>query len=197
VSSPLSLEFVMSATRVADLPPTDGEIAVVGRSNVGKSSLINALANRKALAKVSKTPGRTQLLNLFEFGDGTTLMDLPGYGYAKVPGHVRATWGPMIEGYLLGRDHLTTVLGLVDAEVGPTPIDVNTLEWLAANDLPVRVVATKHDKVKSSKRDKRKKELAERCGMSTKDILWVSASSGVNVAELRGRILEWVRPPTE
>ena len=184
----------MSGTRVADLPPTEGELAIVGRSNVGKSSLINALANRKGLAKVSKTPGRTQLLNLFSFGDGTTLMDLPGYGYAKVPGHVRAQWGPMIEGYLLEREHLHTVLVLVDAEVGPTPIDVNTLEWMAANDLPLRVVATKHDKVKSSKREKRRKELAERCGMSTKDILWVSASNGVNIAELRGRILVWVRP---
>jgi GTP-binding protein len=100
----------------------------------------------------------------------------------------------MIEGYLLGREHLRTVLVLVDAEVGPTPIDVNTLEWMSANDLPVRVVATKHDKVKSSKRDKRRKELAERCGMRTQDILWVSASSGVNIPELRGRMMEWVKP---
>ena len=193
-ASPLQLEFVMSATRLDDLPETEGEIAVVGRSNVGKSSLINALANRKNLAKVSKTPGRTQLLNLFAFRDGTTLMDLPGYGYAKVPGRVRATWGQMIEGYLLGRDHLHAVLVLVDAEVGPTPIDVNTLEWLAANDLPIRVVATKHDKVKSSVRDRRRKQLAEGCGMSPKEILWVSAATGVNIAELRGRILEWVTP---
>jgi GTP-binding protein len=192
----LQLEFVMSATRAADLPPTKGEIAVVGRSNVGKSSLINALANRKALAKVSKTPGRTQLLNLFAFGDGTTLMDLPGYGFAKVPARVRATWGEMIEGYLLERDGLRTVMVLVDAEVGPTPIDVNTLEWLAANDLPVKVVATKHDKVKSSRRDRRRKELAEGCGLRPQDVLWVSASTGVNIPELRNRIVEWVTPPS-
>jgi GTP-binding protein len=192
----LQLEFVTSATRAADLPPTKGEIAVVGRSNVGKSSLINALANRKALAKVSKTPGRTQLLNLFAFGDGTTLMDLPGYGFAKVPARVRATWGEMIEGYLLERDGLRTVMVLVDAEVGPTPIDVNTLEWLAANDLPVKVVATKHDKVKSSRRDRRRKELAEGCGLRPQDVLWVSASTGVNIPELRNRIVEWVTPPS-
>jgi GTP-binding protein len=194
---PLRLEFVMSATRVADLPPTAGEIAVVGRSNVGKSSLINALANRKGLAKVSKTPGRTQLLNLFAFEDGTTLMDLPGYGFAKVPARVRATWGEMIEGYLLERDGLHAVMVLVDAEVGPTPIDVNTLEWLSANELPVKVVATKHDKVKSSRRDRRRKELAEGCGLRTQDILWVSASTGVNIAELRTRLAEWIRPPSE
>jgi GTP-binding protein len=191
-TAPLSLSFVMSATRVADLPPTDGEIAIVGRSNVGKSSLINALANRKQLAKVSKTPGRTQLLNLFAFGDGTTLMDLPGYGYAKVPGSVRATWPEMIEGYLLGREHLDVVLVLVDAEVGPTPIDVSTIGWLQDSGLNVRIVATKSDKVKSSKRVKRKKELAEGCGLEPKDILWVSAAKNVNVVELRGRIREWL-----
>jgi GTP-binding protein len=85
---------------------------------------------------------------------------------------------------------------LVDAEVGPTPIDVNTLEWLAANDLPVKVVATKHDKVKSSRRDRRRKELAEGCGLRPQDVLWVSASTGVNIPELRNRIVEWVTPPS-
>jgi GTP-binding protein len=193
-SRPLPLEFVTSATRLADLPPTEGEVAVVGRSNVGKSSLINALANRNALAKVSKTPGRTQLLNLFSLGDGTTLMDLPGYGYAKVPAHIRARWPEMIEGYLLGREGLRAVLVLVDAEVGPTAIDVTTLEWLASHGLPVRVVATKHDKVKPSKRDRRRKDLAQGCGLRVQDVLWVSAASGVNIPELRRRILEWVRP---
>jgi GTP-binding protein len=182
----------MSATRVDDLPPTDSEVAVVGRSNVGKSSLINALANRNQLAKVSKTPGRTQLLNLFAFDDGTTLMDLPGYGYAKVPGRIRAGWPQMIEGYLLGREGLGVVLVLVDAEIGPTPLDVNTIEWLRDSDLDVRIVATKSDKVKSSKRVKRKKELAAACGLEVRDVLWVSAAKNVNIVELRGRIREWM-----
>jgi len=192
--SPLRLEFVMSAARVADLPATEGEIAVVGRSNVGKSSLINALANRNQLARVSKSPGRTQLLNLFAFGDGTTLMDLPGYGFAKVPGRVRSTWPAMIEGYLLGREGLNTVMLLIDAEIGPTALDITTIEWLADNDLPTQIVATKHDKVKPSRRDKRRKELAEGCGLTPKDILWVSAAKNVNIAELRRRARDWVRP---
>src|SRR6478672_11629450 len=114
---PLPLRFVMSGTRVEDLPPTRGEVAIVGRSNVGKSSLINAVANRKGLAKVSKTPGRTQLLNLFELPDGTTVMDLPGYGFANAPASVRKTWPEMIDGYLLGREELHAVIVLVDAEV--------------------------------------------------------------------------------
>jgi len=177
---------------VEDLPPTTAELAIVGRSNVGKSSLINALANRNQLAKVSKTPGRTQLLNLFDAGDGTTLMDLPGYGYAKAPGNVRAGWGPMIEGYLLRREGLREVLVLIDAEVGPTPLDVQTLEWLGAGGLSIRVVATKHDKVRPARRDKRRRELADGCGMRPQDILWVSAAKNVNIAELRGRIRAWL-----
>ena len=190
---PLQLQFVMSATRVEDLPPTEGEVAVVGRSNVGKSSLVNALANRNQLAKVSKTPGRTQLLNLFEMGDGTTLMDLPGYGFAKVPGRIRADWPKMIEGYLQRRENLASVMVLIDAEIGPTPLDVSTLAWLRELDVPIRVVATKQDKVKSSKRDKRKRDLAEGCGLATREVLWVSASKNVNIVELRRRVRDWVR----
>ena len=89
MTSPLALEFVKSARHLADLPATDAEVAFVGRSNVGKSSLVNALANRKQLAKVSNTPGRTQLINLFQRREGGTLVDLPGYGYAKVPDRER------------------------------------------------------------------------------------------------------------
>ena len=195
VDRPFSLEFVMSAPNVAELPATKGEIAVVGRSNVAKSSLINALANRKQLAKVSKTPGRTQLLNLFTFPDGTSVMDLPGYGYASVPARVRANWPAMIEGYLLGRENLRAVLLLIDAEIGPTKNDLETLDWLRSHDLTLRFVATKHDKVKPSKRDQRKKDLAERSGIDPKDILWVSADKHVNVDVLRTRIKEWLADP--
>lgn len=182
----------MSAPRVADLPPTGAELAIVGRSNVGKSSLLNALANRRDLAKTSKTPGRTQLLNLFAVDDERTIVDLPGYGYAKVPARVRATWPEMIEGYLLGREELVGVILLIDGEIGPTASDVNTLEWMADQDLVHHVVATKHDKVKSSRREKRKKELAEGCGLDPRTVLWVSASSGVNIDELRRRVLGWL-----
>ena len=193
---PLQLRFVTSAPDVADLPPTRAELAVVGRSNVGKSSLINALANRRDLAKTSKTPGRTQLLNLFELGDGRSIVDLPGYGFAEVPAKVRARWPEMIEGYLLGRDELRAVVVLVDAAVGPTANDLETLGWLRSHDLPVKVVATKHDKVKPSKRDARRRELAERCALPTGEVLWVSAAKRVNIDELRRRVLTWLDDPT-
>jgi GTP-binding protein len=191
---PLQLRFVTSAPGVGHLPPTRGEIAIVGRSNVGKSSVINAVANRKGLAKVSKTPGRTQLLNLFELPDGTSVLDLPGYGFANAPAHVRAGWPAMIEGYLLGRENLHAVVLLIDAEVGPTGNDRETLAWLRTHGLPVQVVATKHDKVRPSRRDARRAELAEGCELSPAEVLWVSAAKGTNIEELRGRMLRWIAP---
>ncbi len=192
--APVPLRFVKSAPRVADLPTSDREIAVVGRSNVGKSSLINAFANRTRLAHVSKTPGRTQLINLFEVSPGVTVVDLPGYGYAKVPGRVRADWGQMIEGYLLGRDCLQMVMVLVDGEIGPTKLDVQMLEWLRSNEVPHQVVATKSDKVKSAKKATRKKELAAGCMLEPGDIVWVSASKGIGIEPLQDLIRSWLAP---
>ena len=193
--APLQLRFVLSAPDVAELPPTEAELAIVGRSNVGKSSVINALANRRDLAKTSKTPGRTQLLNLFALPDGRTLMDLPGYGFAEVPAKVRARWPAMIEGYLLGREQLRAVVVLIDAAVGPTANDLETLGWLRAHDLPVQLVATKHDKVKPSKREARRAELCDRCGVPRGDVLWVSSAKGVGIDELRRRVLGWLDEP--
>lgn len=192
MSQPLQLEFVTSADRLDRLPPTTAEVAVVGRSNVGKSSLLNAVAQRKDLAKTSKTPGRTQLLNCFSLREGGTVIDCPGYGYAKTPKHVRAGFQPMIEGYLLGRDELSMVAVLVDGEIGPTSLDVQMIDWLSANALPHTIIATKHDKVKSKAREKRKRDLAEGCGVEKGDVLWVSAHNGVNVDVLRDRIRGWL-----
>jgi GTP-binding protein len=185
MSSPLALEFRVSAAKLAQLPDSPREVAFVGRSNVGKSSLINALANRRQLARVSNTPGRTQLINLFTLPGGGTVVDLPGYGYAKAPGAVRAGWRDMIEGYLLGRENLHMVFVLVDGEIGPTPLDVQMFEWLRDNEIPHTVVATKWDKVKSSKRDTRKRELAAGCQLEPGDIVYVSAAKNVNLDRLR------------
>jgi len=191
-SPPLQLEFVTSADRLDRLPPTTAEVAVVGRSNVGKSSLLNAIANRNALAKTSKTPGRTQLLNCFALREGGTVIDCPGYGYAKAPKSVRAGFGPMIEGYLLGREELTMVAVLVDGEIGPTKLDVQLLDWLRASALPHTVIATKHDKVKSKARDKRKTEVAHGCGLDRSDVVWVSAAKNVNVDRVRDLFRMWL-----
>ena len=183
-----------SAAKVETLPPAVCEIALIGRSNVGKSSLVNALANQKQLAKVSKTPGRTQLINQFALPDGTTVVDLPGYGYANAPKQARATWGRMTERYLLERAGLELILVLVDGEIGPTKLDIAMFEWLRDHDLRFAVIATKHDKVKSSQRQKRKRELAAGCGVAERDVTWVSAAKGVNVDQLRDRIHRWLHP---
>ncbi len=187
-SSPLQLTFVKSATDVRDLPFTQVEVAMVGRSNVGKSSLINALANHRQLAHVSTTPGRTQLLNLFEQPDGPFVMDLPGYGYAKVPDRLRSTWQAMIEGYLLERESLRLIFTLSDGEIGPTKLDVGLLDWVRSHELPIQIVATKLDKVKATKLGARKQELAAACGVTTADVLWVSADKGTGIQEMRALI---------
>ncbi len=196
VSKPLALRFVTSADRLDRLPPTTAEVTVVGRSNVGKSSLLNALANRRDLAKTSKTPGRTQLLNCFELEPhdsvAGTFVDCPGYGYAKTPKSVRDGFQPMIEGYLLGRDELRMVGVLVDGEIGPTKLDVLLLEWLRHHEVPHAIIATKHDKVKAKVREKRKRDLAEGCGVERGEVLWVSAHNGINIDVLRDRIRQWL-----
>jgi GTP-binding protein len=192
LAPPIQLRFVMSATNVDQLPATRAEVAVVGRSNVGKSSLLNVLARRKSLAKTSKTPGRTQTLNLFEVREGATVVDCPGYGYAVASKTTRASWQPMIERYLLERQELTMVLLLVDGEIGPTKSDEQMLEWLRANLLPHTVIATKHDKVKPSQRDKRTRELAALCMLEPSDVVWVSATKETGIDQLRDLVRLWL-----
>jgi GTP-binding protein len=199
MSSPLDLRFVLSADDLDRLPATPAEVAVVGRSNVGKSSLLNALANRTNLAHVSKTPGRTRLLNCFTVGPPDpggaavpTVVDCPGYGYASVSKTTRAAWQGMIEDYLLGRDQLTMVMALIDGEIGPTKLDLQMLDWLRGHALPHTVVATKHDKVRSSQREKRKRALAEDCDLERGDVVWTSASKGVGIDRLRDLTRLWL-----
>ena len=192
MASPLPLQFVLSAGDIGDLPDSRAEVAVVGRSNVGKSSLVNAIAGRNALARVSKTPGRTRLLNCFELGSGATLVDCPGYGYAEASKAARASWQAMMEHYLLQREQLAMVIVLVDGEIGPTTLDLQLLDWLRDNELPHTVVATKHDKVKSSHRPRRAKEVAAACRLLPDDVVWVSAVKGTGVDRLRGLVQLWL-----
>lgn len=192
MTAPLSLAFVTSADDVATLPPSPAEVAIVGRSNVGKSSLLNALAGRKQLARTSKTPGRTQLLNCFALGERGTVVDLPGYGWAKASATSRDAWQRRMRRYLTERDPLVMTMLLVDGEVGPTKLDVEMLAWLRANEVPFTVVATKHDKVRSSRRERRRRDLATGCEVDPRAVVWVSASTGVNIDRLRGLVRSWL-----
>lgn len=196
MSPPLRLTFIQSASRTDQLPASPAEVAFVGRSNVGKSSLVNAIANRKQLARVSNTPGRTQLINLFEVESTRpvkgTMVDLPGYGFAKAAKTITRGWPAMIEGYLLERPNLAMVFVLVDGAIGPTTLDVQMLDWLRYNGVAHTVVATKFDKVKSSKQATRKKELAAGCQLDQGDVVWVSASKGDGIDTLRSLVRTWV-----
>lgn len=186
--SPLRLEFLRSSSGLADLPASVAELAVVGRSNVGKSSLLNALAHRKSLARTSKTPGATRSINVYELDEGAQgrwLVDLPGYGYAKVSAAERTRWQHMIEGYLTRRETLRGALVLIDAEVGPTALDLQTVEWLDHIGLDLHLVATKIDKVRPSKSKKRRTELVSKLGVARSEVVWVSAHSGTGIGELR------------
>ncbi|MBI4423668.1 MAG: ribosome biogenesis GTP-binding protein YsxC [Elusimicrobia bacterium] len=180
--------FLLSETDPARLGPCAAELAFVGRSNVGKSTLLNALCGRE-LARVSRTPGRTRTINVFLAGRDRWLVDLPGYGFAHGPAAEAARWSGMLESYLAGRPSLRTVFALVDAEVGPTKLDLQMLGWLKSRSLRWRAIATKTDRVRPSRRQARRLEVARGLGLAPADIGWVSASAGDGIRELRGEAL--------
>ena len=191
MAGPLALSFVSSYPHAHRMPATVAEIALVGRSNVGKSSLLNSLAQRKQLARTSKTPGATRLLNAFELGaegSGRWVVDLPGYGFAKASKAEQGRWSSMAEGYLANREPLRGVLHLIDGEIGPTSLDLQTVDWLDSLDLPVTYVATKADKVRPSRRGARKAELAAKLGADRGTVHWTSAAKGTGIAELRSLV---------
>lgn len=183
--------FLMSAPSVAECPPGDRpEFAFAGRSNVGKSSLLNALCGRRGLARTSRTPGRTQLLNAFDITlagpAGVRLevrcMDLPGYGYAAARREVREGFGPMVEGYLRERSALRALVLLVDARRGEiTDLDHALLELATAHGRPALLVATKIDKLGASERGLVRRRLAATVGVRPRDVLLTSASDHVGL----------------
>jgi len=162
-----SAEFIKSATNPGNYPPPElAEIAFAGRSNVGKSSLINVLVNRKSLVRTSSTPGRTQLLNFFNINTGSfSLVDLPGYGFAKVPLSVKKAWGPMMRTYLETRESLKAVVFILDIRRVPREEDIQMLDWLEEFEVPTIPVITKIDKLKRGQRDKPLKEIAAATGL--------------------------------
>lgn len=178
-------EFVTSAVAPRQYPPPDHpEIAFAGRSNVGKSSLINKLVNRKRLVKTSNTPGRTQLINFFLINDALSLVDLPGYGYARVPTAVQKQWGPMVETYLSSRPTLEGVLIVVDIRRVPGPEEHDLVRWLDHHERPYRVVVTKADKLSRNKQVRPLRVIGDAFGRRGGDLLTVSARTGEGVANV-------------
>jgi GTP-binding protein len=170
-------EFVTSAVTKDQYPESElPEIAVVGRSNVGKSSLINMLLNRKNLARTSSTPGKTQLINFFDIDGKFTLVDLPGYGYARVSKEQKKTWGTIIETYLKTRKNLLEVILLVDLRHKPTAEDIQMYEWIKNFGFNGIVVGTKHDKIKKSQLQKHVKLIRETLGMEEDAVLAMTST---------------------
>jgi GTP-binding protein len=169
-----SARFVKSAKQANDFPKDrKPEIAFCGRSNSGKSSLLNALTNSQGLARTSSSPGRTQLINFFLIDGQTYYVDLPGYGYAKVPKGIRDTWGEMVEGYLRNREPLKLAIMLVDSRIPPTDSDRTMKEWLDHFGIPNLVVLTKSDKISRNELTKAQRICAET--LQTKEIIAFSA----------------------
>jgi len=173
-----SAEFVTSAVKTTQYPSEAlPEIAFAGRSNVGKSSLINTLVNRKHLVKTSSTPGRTQLINFFDINKNLTFVDLPGYGYAKVPVAVRKKWGPMIETYLSTRQTLKGVVIIMDIRRLPREEEQNLILWLAHYSIASILVLTKTDKLSKTKLIKQQAAIVQALAVAKEDVILFSAKT--------------------
>lgn len=170
------------------------EVAFYGRSNVGKSSALNALTGNRKAARVSKTPGRTQALNLFEVDDRVTFVDLPGYGYAEVPEAVQESWRAAIERYLVEREQLRLVVLLVDARHEAQRLDIALLRSLREAGRPVLVVATKIDKLNRSQRARHLAALARGLEVDRQALLPFSSETNLGVAEVWSRLEAAIRP---
>ncbi len=184
-------EFIKSATKPAHYPESNlPEIAFAGRSNVGKSSLINVLVNRKNLVRTSSTPGRTQLINFFDVNGTFTLVDLPGYGFAKVPLDVKRQWGPMMETYLAERVNLQGVVLIFDVRRIPKGEDLQLLSWLRTYGVPPILVVTKCDKVSKNERSRQLALIAKELEVERGELCCFSALSREGVEGIWGRIEE-------
>ena len=190
--------FLKSAPGLQFLPPDDvPEVAFAGRSNVGKSSLLNALANRNGLARTSNTPGRTQELNFFDVGEPLKLrlVDMPGYGFAEAPKDVVRKWRHLVNDYLRGRQKLKRALVLIDSRHGIKPVDLEVMEMLDKAAVSYRLVLTKSDKIKASELAavrKRTEEEARKHPAAHPEIIATSSEKGGGIPELRAAVLEAV-----
>ena len=191
-----SAEFLKSVYPKDDYPPARyPEVAFAGRSNVGKSSLINTLVNRKGLARISSTPGKTQSINFYLVNRSICLVDLPGYGYAKVPKQMRKQWSPLIEDYCRKRKNLRGVVIIIDARIGPTPLDISLIQWLRGLSLPALIVLTKADKLSKNKMAQAMRQTAAILSLDPEQICLFSAHTGQRKKELWQGIMHLLNVP--
>ncbi|WP_372682714.1 ribosome biogenesis GTP-binding protein YihA/YsxC [Desulfosarcina sp.] len=180
-----SADFVTSAVKPSQYPEARyPEAAFAGRSNVGKSSLINTLVNRKRLVKTSSTPGRTQLINFFTVNDRVSLVDLPGYGYARVPASVKRNWGPMIETYLKGRETLRAVVLIMDVRRTPGIEEQNFIDWLVHYHRTPIFVLTKADKLSKSAQKKQRQAIGAAIDVDEAALILFSAKTRLGKPEV-------------
>lgn len=193
-------EFYISAHNLTDLPPASGiEVAFAGRSNAGKSSALNTLANHNRLAFVSKQPGRTQLINFFTLGDDKHLVDLPGYGYAKVPEAMRNHWQDVLSRYLMERSSLCGLVLVMDSRHPLTPLDLRMINWFSHSGKPIHALLTKSDKLSRNEANqtllKVRKEMNTLVQGSTVQLFSSLKKQGVEEAE--SVIGKWLFPEKE
>lgn len=186
--------FVTSAYNSEDYPyHPKPEFAFAGKSNVGKSSLINKLLNRKKLARTSSQPGRTQSINFYNIDDRFYFVDLPGYGFARVPDKVREEWGELIDDYLYNRKNLKGIIQIVDVRHKPTEEDCMMVDWLLAADFSTMIVATKVDKISRGKRKKQQQMIMETLKLpSDIDFTFFSAKTGEGKKQISGFIMNHI-----
>ena len=189
--------FLTSAPNIRSIPEDTGiEIAFAGRSNAGKSTALNALTNQKSLARTSKTPGRTQLINLFEVEPNCKLVDLPGYGYAAVPEKMKIEWQKSLGEYLQKRECLGGLVVLMDIRHPLKDLDQQMIEWAVSADLPVMLLLTKADKLSQSARSKQAKMVREAIKLNQVDIQVeaCSAQNKIGIDKLAAKLDSWFAP---
>lgn len=180
--------FFISTIDPQKLPQSISEVAFVGRSNVGKSSIINAICNQKNLARTSNTPGRTRAINVFTPSNGRWIVDLPGYGFAKVSEEEKDSWKQMIEGYITSRKNLKNLYILIDGLVGPMDLDIIMVEWVKSLDIKFKIIVNKTDRISNLNLEKLKNDIAESLQISKDLIYCVSAKTKAGIGNIVGDV---------
>lgn len=178
-------KYLKTETDARKLGESEAEVSFIGRSNVGKSTLINTLCQKKKMAHVSQVPGKTRTINVYEVRRGRWIVDLPGYGYTIGSKRENEQLGPIIEGYLKSRERLRMIFVIVDAVAGPTKLDIIMIGWLKHYSLPFSMIVNKIDKIGSLRLDQRKKDIAAELVVDICDISWLSSKKNIGITDLQ------------